>query len=86
MANSFDKKLNDSEVKWNFIRIPRKHRHLFPESRVFEIDYRGKTFPVSINKAERIVSTKLFRELKPHTGSVLTITKKSRNEFTVILK
>jgi hypothetical protein len=86
MANSFNKKLNDSEVRWSFIRIPRQHRHLFPEGKVFEINYRGKPFRVSINKAERIVSSKLFQELKAHTGSVITITKKSRNKFTITLK
>ena len=86
MANSFDKKLTHSEVKWNFFRIPRSHKNLFPEDEVFEINYEGKTFLLSVNKAQRIVSRNLFQELKPHKGSVLTITKKSRNEYTVTLK
>lgn len=86
MTNFFNKKLSDSEVKWNFIRIPRQHRHLFPEGKVFEINYGGKPFEVSINKAERIVSKKLFQELKAHAGSVVTITKKSHNKFNITLK
>jgi hypothetical protein len=85
MSESFSKELKDGEIRWNFIHIPKHYRELFPKRRPFKIDCKGEIFQVSINKAGRIVSKQLFKKLNPRKKSILTVTRKSENEFIVDL-
>lgn len=69
-----NKTLTFGEKKWSYMQIPSKKVSEFPEK--FNLHYNDKIFPVFINKANRIVSTKLFSELGLHMGDIVTIEKK----------
>ena len=83
MTDGFDKVLSNSEIRWSFIRVPRKFLSLFPMNKPFKIICHNRSFVVSVNKAQRIVSKELFRELMPKEGSIIHFSKEADNEFTV---
>lgn len=83
MANSFCKELSKTERKWNFIYIPSKYRELFPKDKSFKIYFRGESFEVYLNKAGRIVRKDLVKKLNDVERCIITLVKKSENEFLI---
>lgn len=67
------KTISLAEKKWSYIQIPSKLVSEFPEK--FFLYYNDKIFHAYINKANRIVSTKLFLELELRIGYIITLEK-----------
>jgi hypothetical protein len=80
---SFCKELSKTERKWNFIYIPSKYRELFPKGKSFKVYLKGESFEVSLNKAGRIVRKDLVKKLDRIERCVITVVKKSENEFRI---
>ena len=79
-------KLKGSEVHWHYIHLSKEFLKHIPRRKTVKMSHKERTFEVTVNRAGRIVSKRIFEELKLRESAVLKVTKKSEGEFTIVTK